>query len=164
MTILTIESVCNAQDQALRKSLAGKRGFVPCETMISYDDASTIFSAMSTFSSLAKTKTDNILIFPLSMVQLSKSEYFDIATELLQTLGFCEHDQVVICVDGNPNDALAEQFEHEHVLMTLDEIREDRKLVNSEENDFRIFGKNPRFVHTHQDILHTVDFHHLCPA
>jgi hypothetical protein len=161
MTILTIESVCNAHDQALRKSLASKRGFVPCEVTINYDNASTIFAAMSTFSSLAKMKTENILIFPLSMVQLSQSEYFDIVAELVQTLRFCDHEQIIVSIDGNPNDALAEQFECENMLMTLDEIIHVRNLINSKEFNFRIFGKNPRFVHVCDDTLHTIDVHHL---
>jgi hypothetical protein len=66
-----------------------------------------------------------------------------------------------MCIDGNPNDALSEQFEYDHALMTLDEIREFCKLVNSKKHDFRIFGKNPKIVHTTPDTVH-VDVQHLC--
>ncbi|AGE52895.1 hypothetical protein PBCVFr5L_554R [Paramecium bursaria Chlorella virus Fr5L] len=146
MTILTIECLCTEHDLELRKLLSTKRGFVPCDVMVDYDNPSTIFSAVSTFASLMKTR-HGILLFPLSMLRLVESEYYDVTMKLIQKLGVCEHEQLIVCIDSNPNDVLMENFEH-GILKTLDEIKELRALVNTEAKDFRVFGNTYSFFHT----------------
>lgn len=156
MTILTIECLCKEHDLELRKLLATKRGFVPCDVMVDYDNPSTIFSAVSTFASLMKTRY-GILLFPLSMLRLVESEYYDVTMNLIQKLGICEHDQLIVCIDSNPNDVLMENFEHGgDVLKTLDEIKELLALVNTETKDFRVFGNTYRFFHTAPETLNSV--------
>jgi len=156
MTFLTIESLRSSLDHALRKMLSSKRGFIVCESTINYDDVSSIFSAISSFASLKTDTSDSVFVFPLSIIQLSRSEYFDVAMDLIRALGISDDDQLIVCIDGDPNDVLFEQFEHDDVLMTLEEIRALRELVNSEENDVRTFGKNCRFVHTTEDEMHAL--------
>jgi len=81
------------------------------------------------------------------MVQLVESEYYDVTMNLIQKLGVCEHKQLIVCIDSNPNDVLMENLEH-GVLKTLDEIKELRALVNTEAEDFRVFGNTYSFYHT----------------
>lgn len=156
MTILTIECLCKEHDIELRKLLATKRGFVPCDVVVDYNNPSTIFSAVSTFASLMKTRY-GILLFPLSMLRLVESEYYDVTMNLVRKLGICEHDQLIVCIDSNPNDVLMENFEHGgDVLKTLDEIKELLALVNTETKDFRVFGNTYRFFHTTPETLNSV--------
>ena len=155
MTILTIECLCMEHDLELRKLLATKRGFVPCDVTVNYNNPSTIFSAVSTFASLMRTR-HGILLFPLSMVRLVESEYYNVTMNLIQKLGICEHDQLIVCIDSNPNDVLMENFEHGDVLKTLDEIKELRALVNTEAKDFRVFGNTYSFFHTVPETLISV--------
>jgi hypothetical protein len=154
MTILTIECLCLEHDLELRKLLSTKRGFVSCDSVVNYDNPSTIFSAVSAFVSLAKSRS-GILLFPLSMLRLVESEYYDVTMRLIRTLGICEHEQLIVCIDSNPNDVLMENFEH-GILKTLDEINELRALVNRDTKDFRVFCDMYSFFHTVPDTLNSV--------
>lgn len=156
MTILTIECLCMGHELELRKMLSTKRGVVPCDVVVNYDNPSTIFSAVSTFSSHMKSNPGYILLFPLSMLRLVESEYYDVTMKLIKTLGVCEHNQVIVNIDSNPNDVLMENFDHGGALKTLDEIRELRELVNREAKDFRVFGKKYTFFHIAPDTLDSV--------
>lgn len=159
MTILTIESLRTSLDHALRKMLSTRRGFVVSDSIVNYDDPSSIFSAVTSFVSLKSGTSDGIFVFPLSLIRLSRSEYFDITMDLIRTLRITDDDQLIVCIDGDPNDALFEHFETDDVLMTLDEIHELRKLISSEDDDVRTMGRNRRFVHTSEDEMHDLFCH-----
>ncbi|AGE56328.1 hypothetical protein PBCVNEJV1_519R [Paramecium bursaria Chlorella virus NE-JV-1] len=154
MSIVTIESMCASHENSLRKMLVSRRGIFLYEMSVDYDDATSIFAAISSFFSSVKTMTDGAHVFPISLLKLARSEYFAIAMDLIEVLKLNERDQTIVCIDGDPNDALAEQFESERVFMTLDEIREVRNIVNSSTSDGRAFGKNIKFIHVMPDSMH----------
>jgi hypothetical protein len=89
------------------------------------------------------------------MLRLVESEYYDVTMRLIRTLGICDHEQLIVCIDSNPNDVLMENFEH-GILKTLDEINELRALVNRDTKDFRVFCDMYSFFHTVPDTLNSV--------
>jgi hypothetical protein len=155
MTILTIESVCVEPERELRKLLSTKRGIVPSEAVTRHDDSSAIFHAISSFATVVKHDA-NAYVLPISLTRLSRSEYAGIALELIKFLKFQEHPQIVVCVDGDPNSALAEMFEHDHAFATLDELRELRHdIMNNDAG--KTIGRDVRFVKTTPKTLYAVD-------
>ncbi|AGE49523.1 hypothetical protein ATCVCan0610SP_542R [Acanthocystis turfacea Chlorella virus Can0610SP] len=146
--IITLESICDETVRFARKILFSNKAYIVPMVAVKYDDFCTIAAALVSSAAILEKNPTGKLVLPISMTQLYMSEYYDLATCLMDALGLCDEEQFVVCIDADENAALAEHFENDiGTFFTLEELSIMRRELNTSYHDFRILGKAPRFFH-----------------
>ncbi|AGE49199.1 hypothetical protein ATCVBr0604L_542R [Acanthocystis turfacea Chlorella virus Br0604L] len=154
--IITLESICDETVRFARKVLFSNKAYIVPMVIVKYDDFCTIAAALVLSAAILKKNPAGKLVLPISMTQLYMSEYYDLAMHLMDTLGLCDEEQFVVCIDADENAALAEHFESETgAFFTLEELSIMRRELNTSCHDFRIIGKSPRFFHVPKDDVYS---------
>ena len=150
--IITLESICDETVRFARKILFSNKAYIVPTSSVRYDDFCTIAAALVSSAAALEKNPHGKLVLPVSMTQLYMSEYYDLTMHLMEVLGLCDEEQFVVCIDADENAALAEHFENDiGAFFTLEELSIMRRELNTTTNDFRIFGKSPRFFHVPSD-------------
>jgi hypothetical protein len=145
MVIATVESVCSSLRGEFLKLLYAKKNVVPCASEPNYADVSSVISSVAAFLQTVKND-DALYVFPLSLVMLSRTEAYGIVMKLMEAAGIRKHGQLIVCIDGNINDALAEMIDNgDKVLLTLDELHENREVI--------LRGVSPKMVFSTRHVV-----------
>ncbi|AGE57700.1 hypothetical protein ATCVNTS1_580R [Acanthocystis turfacea Chlorella virus NTS-1] len=146
--IITLESICDETVRFARKILFSNKAYIVPMVAVKYDDFCTIAAALVSSAAILENNPTGKLVLPISMTQLYMSEYYDIAMHLMNVLGLCDEEQVIVCIDADENAALAEHFENDiGTFFTLEELSILRRELAMSSHDFRVFGKIPKFFH-----------------